>query len=76
MNSDKVIASYSDLVNILYDLTSQTEQENDYIKIAENLDIIDKLSTILKRLGETNVLDKGVEIKSEEKEEGEMIANK
>lgn len=51
--------SYTDLVEALYDLTQSIAKSNDWDEITNELDITNSITTILKRMGETTVLENG-----------------
>ncbi|MEG2295905.1 MAG: hypothetical protein RSB96_04090 [Oscillospiraceae bacterium] len=58
-NNAKFVESYSDLVAVLYNLTAQISEYTDYTQMLPDLDILDKLTTNLKRMSETLVLEVG-----------------
>lgn len=68
-NIEKFNQSYTDLVGALYDITEQINTGNDWDLIRENLSDVSEITTILKRMGETAVL----EIGEQEAPENELI---
>ena len=56
-NFEKMQLCYTDVLDALCDLTNSLSQENDLDNFAEDLDLIDKASVILKRLGETQLIE-------------------
>lgn len=56
-NREKFIKSYSSLISLLYDLTGDIEEEKDYSKIEESFPLLNDVTTVLKRMGDSIVLD-------------------
>ena len=56
-NSQKISQSFSDLVDVLYDLTAAISQRTDYREIGEDMILVDKITTNLKRMAETGILE-------------------
>ena len=56
-NSQKISQSFSDLVDVLYDLTASISQRTDYREIGEDMVLVDKITTNLKRMAETGILE-------------------
>lgn len=73
-NQQKFNQSCTDLINILYDLTGDMSIRTDYEEIVSDIEILDKLTTNLKRMGETTVLEQSIE--TETNKEGETNADK
>lgn len=60
---NKLIETQNNLIDIMYDLSIQMNEAKDYSKIDADMETLDKLSTITKRLGDTIMLDIGIENK-------------
>lgn len=56
-NRTKFLQSQADLITTLYDITGEIVESDDYKYIEENLILVDKLTTIIKRIGDTVVLE-------------------
>ncbi len=70
-NREKFIKSYSSLISLLYDLTGDIEEEKDYSKIEESFPLLNDVTTVLKRMGDSIVLDtveQNVKIEGEEEQ--------
>lgn len=61
LNAEMFNQSYTDLILILYDATGGIANELDWDKISEKLSIINDLTTIIKRMGETQILETNME---------------
>lgn len=57
-NQQMMNESYTDLTETLYDLTQAINQAEDWVVLADYLELANSISTILKRMGETAVLEK------------------
>ena len=63
-NMEKLKLCYTDVLDALVDLTGNLADEDDLLNFDDDLVLIEKVSVILKRLGETQVIEqvkKGVE---------------
>lgn len=58
-NYEKINEAYSSLSDILLDICAEANELNDYDQIDAALETVDKVSVILKRLGETAILEVG-----------------
>lgn len=61
---EKLKLCYTDVLDALVDLTGNLADEDDLLNFDDDLVLIEKVSVILKRLGETQVIEqvkKGVE---------------
>lgn len=58
-NYEKINEAYSSLSDILLDICTEANELNDYDQIDAALETADKVSVILKRLGETAILEVG-----------------
>lgn len=58
-NYEKINEAYSSLSDILLDICAEANELNDYDQIDATLETADKVSVILKRLGETAILEVG-----------------
>lgn len=58
-NYEKINEAYSSLSDILLDICAEANELNDYDQIDAALETADKVSVILKRLGETSILEVG-----------------
>lgn len=56
-NFEKMQLCYTDILDALCDLTGGLATENDLNNFADDLELIDKTSVILKRLGETQLIE-------------------
>lgn len=56
-NYDKINGAYSSLSDILFDICMEANESSDYNQIDAALETADKISVILKRLGETAILE-------------------
>lgn len=65
---NKLIQTQNNLIDIMYDLSNQMNESKDYTKIDADMNTLNDLSTIVKRLGDTVMLD----ISIENNREGEM----
>ena len=69
-NQEKLVQCYTDVLETLSTFTYNLVEENNLDKISEWLDLVEKTSVILKRIGETQILEE-VEYDLEPKEEKE-----
>lgn len=67
-NQEKLVQCYTDVLETLSTFTYNLVEENNLDKISEWLDLVEKTSVILKRIGETQILEE-VEYDLEPKEE-------
>ena len=58
---NKLIQTQNNLIDIMYDLSNQMNESKDYTKIDADMNTLNDLSTIVKRLGDTVMLDIGIE---------------
>ena len=58
-NYEKINEAYSSLSDILFDICAEANELNNYDQIDLALETADKISVILKRLGETAILEVG-----------------
>lgn len=65
---NKLTQTQNNLIDIMYDLSNQMNEAKDYTKIDADMNTLNDLSTIVKRLGDTVMLD----ISIENNREGEM----
>ena len=49
--------SMRDIVEIIYDLTGQLNESANYDDMADDIELVEKLTTITKRMGDTSVLE-------------------
>jgi hypothetical protein len=49
--------SMQDIVEIIYDLTGQLNESTNYDDMADDIELVEKLTTITKRMGDTLVLE-------------------
>lgn len=59
---NKFTQSQNNLIDILFDLTEGMNEANDYTQVEEDVALVDKLSTIIKRMGDTvvfNIIEEG-----------------
>ena len=56
-NMEKLQLCYTDVLNTLVDLTGELAGEDDLLNFDDELALIEKTSVILKRLGETQVIE-------------------
>lgn len=75
-NQEKFIQSYTDLIDILYDLTGEMQEQKDYNKMLPDIEILDKVTTNLKRMGDTVVLNSVEEVEKLEKKSIKEVDNK
>ena len=66
---NKLIQTQNNLIDIMYDLSIQMNEAKDYSKIDMDMSTLNDLSTIVKRIGDTVMLDIGME----NNKEGEKI---
>lgn len=57
LNTEMFNQSYTDLILILYDATGSIAEESNWNEISEKLSVINDLTTIIKRMGETQILE-------------------
>lgn len=72
-NQQQLIQCYTDVLDILSNLTYNLAEESNLDRIEEWLNLVEKTSVILKRVGETQILEE-VEYDLEPKEEKEEEA--
>ena len=65
-NFEKVQLCYTDVLDTACDLSAMLKEENDIIEFGDILDALDKTTIILKRIGDTVLIDQ-----VEQKEGGE-----
>lgn len=56
-NIEKMTLCYTDVLDTLCDLTNGLVQQNDLDAMQDDLELIEKTSVILKRLGETQIIE-------------------
>lgn len=56
-NFEKLQLCYTDVLDTLCDLTNGLVQQNDLDAMRDDLELIEKTSVILKRLGETQIIE-------------------
>lgn len=56
-NMEKLQLCYTDVLDTLCDLTNGLVQQNDLDAMIDDLELIEKTSVILKRLGETQIVE-------------------
>ena len=56
-NQEKLVQCYTDVLETLSTFTYNLVEENNLDKISEWLDLVEKTSVILKRIGETQILE-------------------
>ena len=56
-NFEKLQLCYTDVLDTLCDLTNGLVQQNDLDAMQDDLELIEKTSVILKRLGETQIIE-------------------
>ena len=54
--NQEFIETQNNLIDIMFDLSCQMNESKNYIDIDANFETMDKLSTIIKRIGDTVVL--------------------
>lgn len=54
---NKLTQTQNNLIDIMYDLSNQMNEAKDYTKIDADMNTLNDLSTIVKRLGDTVVLE-------------------
>jgi hypothetical protein len=65
-NFEKVQLCYTDVLDTACDLSAMLKEENDIVEFGDILDALDKTTIILKRIGDTVLIDQ-----VEQKEGGE-----
>ena len=65
-NFEKMQLCYTDVLNTACDLSAMLNEENDVVEFGDILDALDKTTIILKRIGDTVLIDQ-----VEQKEGGE-----
>lgn len=75
-NQEKFIQSYTDLIDILYDLTGAMQEQKDYEKMLPDIEMLDNLTTNLKRMGDTVVLNSIEEVENLKKKSIKEVDNK
>lgn len=56
-NIEKMTLCYTDVLDTLCDLTNGLVQQDDLDAMLDDLELIEKTSVILKRLGETQIIE-------------------
>lgn len=56
-NFEKMQLCYTDVLDAMCDLTNSLSQENNLDNFMDDLDLIDKASVILKRMGDTVLIE-------------------
>ena len=56
-NQEKLIQCYSDVLSVLNDYTFELTQTKNDIEVEDLMGIIEKLTTNLKRIGETQIIE-------------------
>ena len=56
-NFEKMQLCYTDVLDAMCDLTNSLSQENNLNNFMDDLDLIDKTSVILKRMGDTVLIE-------------------
>ena len=56
-NFEKMQLCYTDVLDAMCDLTNSLSQENNLNNFMDDLDLIDKASVILKRMGDTVLIE-------------------
>lgn len=76
-NYEKINEAYSSLSDILLDICAEANELNNYDQIDLALETADKISVILKRLGETAILEVGeIPEQPAEKVEEDIVVEK
>lgn len=76
-NYEKINEAYSSLSDILFDICAGANELNNYDQIDLALETADKISVILKRLGETAILEVGeIPEQPAEKVEEDIVVEK
>lgn len=76
-NYEKINEAYSSLSDILLDICAEANELNNYDQIDLALETADKISVILKRLGETAILEVGeIPEQTAEKVEEDIVVEK
>lgn len=76
-NYEKINEAYSSLSDILLDICAEANELNNYNQIDLALETADKISVILKRLGETAILEVGeIPEQPAEKVEEDIVVEK
>ena len=65
-NFEKMQLCYTDVLDTACDLSAMLKEENDVVEFGDILDALDKITIILKRIGDTVLIDQ-----VEQKEGGE-----
>lgn len=68
-NMEKLQLCYTDMLDVLCDLTNELNNENDLMNFDDDLALIERASVILKRIGETQIIEsveKDVEVGDEQ----------
>ena len=65
-NFEKMQLCYTDVLDTACDLSAMLKEENDIVEFGDILDVLDKTTIILKRIGDTVLIDQ-----VEQKEGGE-----
>ena len=68
--NQEFIETQNNLIDIMFDLSCQMNESKNYIDIEANFETMDKLSTIIKRIGDTLVRDVSAMPQSQNNEEG------
>lgn len=56
-NQEKLVQCYSDVLDVLSDYTFELKSSNNDMQVEELMGIIERLTTNLKRIGETQIIE-------------------
>ena len=56
-NQEKLVNCYTDILDTLGDITAMIYDTEDFEQLDDLMEVADKLSVILKRVGETQILE-------------------
>ena len=56
-NFEKMQLCYTDVLDTACDLSAMLKEENDVVEFGDILDALDKTTIILKRIGETQIIE-------------------
>ena len=73
-NQEKLVQCYSDVLDVLSDYTFELKSSNNDMQVEELMGIIERLTTNLKRIGETQIIET-VEYDLEPKEQKQEDKN-
>jgi hypothetical protein len=78
-NQDRLTDAMSDLTTLLVDVTTEITKTTEPARLVELLDLVNNITTNVKRIGDTVVLEKGEQLPTpqstpitKDKEEGEV----